>query len=161
MESVRKANTKLLKTLIRAKQESGLALKEFVDSYQWALATEGQGDALNTFSQSHDYNDTYLIDAQGNILFSVAKEDDLGTNIFNGEYSASRFGVTAKASLTTGKTLYTGLERHSPSGGAISGFFISVLLDETYNKVGLIAIQIVNTQIENILRDHGGSISNG
>ena len=159
VESERQANVKFLEALISAKQQTGLSSADFVKSYQWALIAEEQGADLKSFWEAYGYYDVFLLDNLGNILFTLAKGNDLGTNLFNGKYSYTRFARAAKKANDTGQAVFSDLEFYAPSNNAVAGFMVTSFLDENGDKIGLIAFQINNDQIDNILLDHGSEKS--
>mgnify|MGYP000633196351 CR=1 FL=1 len=136
-------NTELLTSLVEGHKLSGTEPEQYVKSYDWALRTIDLQDDLISLSRHYDYiYDLFLIDNEGNILYSITKEDDLGTNLFNGPYKGTLFAKTVSQSLTTGHPLFSDLERYSPSNNIISGFLTAPLLDEFGNRIGIFAIQI-------------------
>ncbi|MBL4762582.1 MAG: cache domain-containing protein, partial [Gammaproteobacteria bacterium] len=159
-ESERQANVQILDSLITAKQASGLSTQDFIASYQWALIVDEQTADLKMLGESYGYHDILLLDDKGNVLFSLAKADDLGRNLFTGKYAQTRFAEAARHAYKSGKAIFSDLEFYAPSDNQVAGFFVNVILDEYGDKLGLIAFQINNDQIETILRDDGGSQHN-
>ncbi len=136
-------NVRLLSSLTTGFKQSNLSLDKYVKSYQWALLVDGSQGNLLKMSQRYRYvYDLFLIDIQGNLLFSVAGESDLGTNLFNGVYANTRFARSVKATLETGQSQFSDLERYEPSNGIIAGFLSTLILDEYGGKLGVFAIQI-------------------
>ena len=146
------SNVILFEQLDAAFQESSLTLKDFVKSFEWALITSENSNHLKNYRRTYGYYDIFLIDSKGNILFTIANEDDFGTNLFEGKYSNSLFASTCKETLETGKIRFSDYELYSPSKDLISGFVSSVLLNEYGDKIGLIAFQLPVDQIDNILQ---------
>lgn len=137
------ANAELLAILIQGFKQSDKPLNEYVKSYDWALRTDANAGQLAQLSRRYDYiYDLFLIDEKGNILYSVAKESDLGTNLFNGAYANTLFAKTVKTSLENGIATFSDLERYEPSNNTIAGFIAAPLLDEFGGKIGVFAIQI-------------------
>ena len=138
-----KNNALLLTSLKAGLKKSGLKPESYIKSDDWSHRTTGLQDDLMSLSQTYDYiYDLFLIDNEGNILYSIAKESDLGTNLLHGSYKDTLFAQTVAQSLNTGQSLFSDLERYSPSGNKISGFLTAPLLDEYGNKIGVFAIQI-------------------
>jgi two-component system sensor histidine kinase/response regulator len=142
LESQVKTNVDFLQLLMDEYSHSKLALKAFTSGYNWAILTEKHGVDLHKFWEIYGYHDILLIDSQGNILFSIAHEDDLGTNLFSGPYSGTHFAQTARKSLNSGKDLFSDLEFYQPSANRLTGFVVSPLLDDQGNKIGLLAFQL-------------------
>ncbi|MBL4585084.1 MAG: PAS domain-containing protein, partial [Pseudomonadales bacterium] len=138
-----KANINFLQSLRAGLKESGQSIGEFVGGQHWEHITSEQKHHLYSLSRIYDdYYDIFLIDPAGNILFSVARESDLGTNLFTGPYKDTRFSATVSKSLSTGRALFSDLERYGPSGGSIAGFLTSVLSDDNGKIIGIYAVQI-------------------
>ena len=147
------ANTKLLTTLVEGFKQSGKPLNEYIKSYDWALRIDANSGQLVQFSRRYDYiYDLFLIDDKGNIHYSVTKESDLGTNLFNGDYANTLFAKTVKASLESGIATFSDLERYAPSDNTIVGFIAAPVLDEFGSKIGVFAIQIRFDRVLDLLQ---------
>lgn len=78
--------------------------KEYVKSPLYVLLTEAYENDFIELSREYDYiYDIFLISVKGDILFTVSKENDLGTNLLNGEYASTRFAKSFAASLQDGR----------------------------------------------------------
>ncbi|MCP4698461.1 MAG: response regulator [Gammaproteobacteria bacterium] len=98
---------------------------------------------LIALTRYYDYiYDLFLIDTEGNILFTVAHKSDLGANIFTGPLAGTRFARSVKTTLETGQAGFSDLERYAPSNNTIAGFLTAPLLDKFGDKAGVFAIQI-------------------
>ena len=91
LQSEAHANVLFLERLTTAFRESGKPVEGFVGSFRWATIVDEHGADLVTYRRTYGYHDILLLDADGNILFSVAKEDDLGTNLLHGTYADTLF----------------------------------------------------------------------
>ena len=146
------SNIELLKGLSAGWKKSGKDLNVYVKSYDWAKQIDVSQDDLTTLTRQYDYiSDIFLIDDQGNILFSTAYASDLGTNLFTGPYSATRFASAVKTSLTSGRTQFSDFERYAPSNNEVAGFITAPLLDEFSVKVGVVAIKLSTTRVYEFL----------
>ena len=145
-------NVALLIQLSEGLQNSGKSSVEYVKSYDWNKRVDGAQNDLITLSRRYDYiYDLFLIDSQGNILYSVANESDLGTNLLNGPYAHTQFAQAVKVTQETGQTTFSGLERYAPSNYMTAGFISAPLLDEWGGKLGVFAIQLRFDRIFNLL----------
>ncbi|MDK1011526.1 MAG: ATP-binding protein, partial [Actinomycetota bacterium] len=145
-------NAQLLAELREAHKNSGKNLAEFVGSYGWQGTVYGRSEDLRTFRKLHDYNDIYLIDTDGNILFTAAEDDDLGTNLFDGPLAESRFAAACRTTLRTGRPTFSDLEQYAPSGNVIAGFLVNLILDKSGDKIGLFALQLPYARIETAMQ---------
>ena len=136
-------NIELLKDLIKGFNQSGKSLSEYVKSSDYTRLIEDREDDLIYFSKNYDYiYDVFLLDTKGNLLFTVAHESDLGTNMLTGPYANTLFSQSIKATLESGKLNFSDLERYSPSKNIIAGFMTVPVTDAKGNKLGVFAIQI-------------------
>ena len=150
------SNLQFLVELHSAFVESGVPIEEFVKSFKWALVTDERSGDLRSFQRTYGYHDVFLIDSEGNVLFSVMGEEDMGTNLFIGPYSDTRFADACKRTLENGNQTFSDYELYAPSGNAAAGFLVSVILNDEGEKIGLIAIQILVDQINAIMQQRIG-----
>lgn len=147
---------KLLQKLIEGHQASGKPLTEYIKSFDWVRRVDSLQDEFISVTRHYDYiYDMFLIDTQGNILFTVVKESDLGTNLNHGAYAHTRFSQSFKHTLETGQISFSDLERYEPSNNILAGFLTAPIVDHLGDKIGVMAIQlrmdrilkVVNTNI--------------
>ncbi|MCU7922123.1 MAG: response regulator [Candidatus Thiodiazotropha sp. (ex Dulcina madagascariensis)] len=149
-ENVR--NSELLTHLSEGLRQSGKNAADYVKSYDWVRRVEDAQNDLMTVLRDYDYiYDLLLIDREGNILFTVIRESDLGTNLFNGPLADTRFAASSKYSLETGKAVFSDLERYAPSKNRLAGFLTAPLLNKMGDKIGVFAIQISLERIFQIM----------
>jgi len=150
-------NIQFLEVLQHEFKKSNQSLNAFTNSNRWSVINKRlQGD-INRFLTTYEYYDVFLIDTQGNILFTLKRESDLGTNLFNGPYANTRFSAAARKTLQTGESTFSDLEHYAPSDGKVAGFFINVMHNEDGEKIGLFAFQITPEQVQSGLhqKQHG------
>ena len=133
----------MLATLATKWKQSGKTLQEFVGSAQYQELLPLHDDHLVRISENYTYvYDLFLIDLQGNILYTVAKEADLGTNLLNGAYATTRFAHAYRETLRDHQAHFSDLEHYSPSGGIIAGFMCVPMRNDSGTIVGVMALQI-------------------
>ena len=136
-------NVSSLLGLIESYKQSDKSIEDFVGSTEWDLSVKQNRNHLNTVSRIYDYYyDIFLIDLDGNILFSLSRESDLGTNLHNGPYHETLFAATVRKSIETGRSLFSDFESYAPSGGITAGFLTTPLLNDAGETVGIYAVQI-------------------
>lgn len=146
-------NISLLNSLVDGLRESEKSAGEYVKSYDWAKRVDGLQDNLVKLARRYDYiYDIFLIDSQGNIIFTVAHESDLGTNLKSGLYSKTLFAASVNKTFETGELSFSDIERYAPSNNTLAGFLTAPLLDEFGSKVGVLAIQLKLDRILNIVQ---------
>ncbi|MEH6448779.1 MAG: response regulator [Oleispira sp.] len=136
-------NIDLLMSLKSGLNHSGLKPKAYIKSSDWANNVERAHSNLTTALSIYDYiYDLFLIDLEGNILYSLSEESDLGSNLFSGTLADTLFAKSAQYSLKTGNASFSDIERYAPSSNRLTGFMTTPLLDDKGMKVGIFAIQM-------------------
>jgi len=131
---------RLLKTTF--KQEK-LPLNEFLKTKNYQEIVDQMEDDMLTLKSHYDYiYDIFLIDAEGNILYTVEEEDDLGTNLLDGKYAKTKFSHAYRQTLEDGFMHFSDLELYEPSAGIIAGFITAPLINKQGKRIGVYAIQI-------------------
>ncbi|WP_067517167.1 response regulator [Endozoicomonas ascidiicola] len=108
------------------------------------------------FLKFYDYSDIIIGDAQGNILYTVNRYDDLGQNLFSGSLAYTNFSRAVQASLQEQQPQYADLGSYPPLGNEQVVFFILPLTDDEQSSTGFIAVQIHPNNIQ-IMFDSGDS----
>ena len=106
----------LLQQLKMDWKQSHQSLPDYVKSESWTkIAAKGEED-LASMIKHYDYiYDVFLIDFNGNVLYTAEHESDLGENLFSGVLKNTRFAKAVKASLKKGVTLFSDLDFYLPS----------------------------------------------
>ncbi len=152
LESERQSNSKLLLSLINSHQLSGKSIAKFVKSYPWTIAVEEHASELQKFWDSYGYHDIFMIDIKGNILFSFRQGPELGSNLFLPELKDTRLSAAAQQSLLSGKTVFSDLEYSSFDDETILiGYLVNILLNDSGEKIGLIAFQLADEKLEKLI----------
>ena len=118
-------------------------IKSYIQSEYWQKIVQSSAKDLNNFTINYnDIDDVFLIDQQSNILFSYARNSDLGTNLTRAEYHNTQFANTVKQTLLTGHTLFSGEELYKPAKNAVMGFITTPIYDDKQNIQGVLALQV-------------------
>ena len=137
------ANSHFLKELKKLYKKSNNSLGEFIHTHNYATLISKKQKDLVLLSLQYDYiYDIFLIDLEGNILYTVAKEKDLGTSLLHGVYKDTRFAKSVRRTIKDQKIYFSDMERYEPSNNAIAGFITAPLIDEFGNVLGVFAIQL-------------------
>lgn len=145
-----KKNTAILKSFLEKYEKSGMGLKEFTQSYEWASTSQNKCEDFRIFSDKVGYHDIFLMDLSGNIIYTVMQEEDLGTNILTGEFSETKFSKAVKTCLNTGQLTFSDFEFYTPTN-EFAGFIVDLLVDERGVKQGFMAFQFAQDEIDNIV----------
>ncbi|MFA8342959.1 MAG: response regulator [Rhodothermaceae bacterium] len=132
-------------------KKSGLELPDYVKSDTWRKIVETDCEDLKNINDKVGYYDIFLIDLSGNILYSVMEEKDMGTNLFTGEFSNTKFSKAVSECLETGRMTFSDFEFYVPSDNAAAGFIVQIIKDEKGRQKGLIAFQFAQDEIDQIV----------
>ncbi|MDZ4252138.1 MAG: EAL domain-containing protein [Sulfuritalea sp.] len=110
--------------------------------------------------QGADYYDLLLIDAAGDVVFSVAREPDLGTNLRTGPWRDTQLAQGFELALDTLQTHLTRFKPYPPSGQRAAAFLVSPVLSEGV-LVGALALQVDLEQLEAVVTDRSGLGASG
>lgn len=154
--AAQKADIALIQQLSEALDQHNGDFKLLSASAAYKSMTASQRDEFKNLAGRNGYYDIYYINSKGDVLFSLKEESDLGTNLFRGEVRFSKFAATVRASLESGKTLFSDLEFYEPSYNKLSGFFVQPVVGENKQLVGAIALQVTMDRINQIISQEAG-----
>ncbi len=98
------------------------------------------------------YSDLYLIDKNGNLLFTLNDEQKLGTNLFNTLSPQNKLKQVCKEVLNSTEVRFSDLEIPQNQKDEISGYLAKSLRDKDNNTIGIIALKISVKDINYIMR---------
>lgn len=98
----------------------------------------------------HNFYDIFLIDNEGNIVYSVFKELDFGTNLKYGVYKDSSLAFSYNEALKSKKVEFSDFKPYEPSYNKPTAFF-SIPIYKDDKPLGVIAFQISIKEINNIM----------
>ena len=108
----------------------------------------------HNFVDKFNYYDLFLIDIEtGNVLYTVEKETDFATNIYNGSYASSSLAeVVRRASRGRSKDFVaiSDFEPYRPSYGIPAAFVASPIFDGS-KMIGVLAFQLSIDEINRIM----------
>lgn len=105
------------------------------------------------------FYDAFLIDMKGNIIYTVFKELDYGTNLTDGIYADSGLGSVFRAAMDdiAGTVHYSDLSPYAPSNGAPAGFAATPVQNSNGETVGILALQFPLDHISGIINNANGA----
>ncbi len=112
-----------------------------------------------TFAQvikEFGYYDLFLIDNDGNIVYSVSKEADFASDLRIGPYSRSALATVYKEAQkqNSGYVALSDFSFYEPSYGAPSAFMATPIYQDT-SLIGVMAIQVPLDQINDVMTNSG------
>lgn len=127
-----------------------------LDDQPYTKVYQAFNDYLYPLVGLHGFYDLFLIDAQGNVVYSAIKEVDLGTNLLTGPYQNSGLATVFKASRTLPEMSFT----HAPYRAYEPSFnkpasFIGMPIYWNNQYIGSIAIELPIEPVNNIMTFNG------
>jgi len=101
-------------------------------------------NGLRTLTESKGYYDAFLINPEGDIIYSVFKEMDYATNLSDGAYADSGLGKAYRAasSAAEGEVVFADMEPYAPSYGAAAAFLATPVMAADGSPLGVVAVQV-------------------
>ncbi|MEL6353704.1 MAG: adenylate/guanylate cyclase domain-containing protein [Cyanobacteria bacterium J06627_28] len=112
--------------------------------------------------EEFDYYDLFLIDSEGEVVYSVFKEVDFATNLRIGPYARTSLANAYKDAQkqNQGYVSIADFSLYDPSYSAPAAFMATPIFNGT-DLIGVMAIQIPVDQINSVMTDDGNWESDG
>jgi diguanylate cyclase (GGDEF)-like protein/PAS domain S-box-containing protein len=115
---------------------------------------------LTSLGERGTYHDVLLIDAHGNVVFSLQGEADLGTNLLDGPYRDSGLAAGFRQAMTFLHIDLTRFTPYAPSGNEIAAFSVAPVLANG-KPLGAIALQVNLSTLMPVVTDRTGLGASG
>ncbi|MCP4749949.1 MAG: hypothetical protein GY866_03580, partial [Proteobacteria bacterium] len=123
--------------------------------YQQIYSTHGA--LLNRFQEDSGYYDVFVICAKhGHVMYSAARESDLGENLGHGRYKNTGLADLWNKVVRTGKPAVVKMAPYAPSNDEPAMFAGYPIRDSKGSLIGLVAFQIPLDQINRIMNERTG-----
>jgi PAS domain S-box-containing protein len=109
---------------------------------------------LTYYQESFGYYDLFIISSEGDIIFTVIKKADSGTNLKTGPYKNTELAKVFNRSYQSGKTAVSDFKYYAPSDEAAA--FIAAPVLKEGSAIGAIAFQIKNEEAYELMQDYTG-----
>ncbi|MBU1707074.1 HAMP domain-containing protein [bacterium] len=105
------------------------------------------------YIETYEYHDLFLILPSGDIVFTVVREKDLGTNLLTSPYSRSALGEVFYRVKTSQSLQFSKFEYFEPS--QLPSLFLGapVVIDGEF--LGVVAVQLTDSKINKIIEEQG------
>ena len=127
-------------------------------SFEEAIApvVDGETDDFYTkYNKLYGYDDLFLINPDGYVFYSVAKEADYQTNMLSGKYSSSNLGKLVSQVINTKQFGFADFAPYAPSNNEPSSFIAQPVVQD--GKVeAIVALQISLESINGIMQQREG-----
>ncbi|HHL52385.1 MAG TPA: globin [Flammeovirgaceae bacterium] len=88
------------------------------------------------------FYDFFIIDSTGTVIYTVAKEKDLGTNLVHGPYANTGLGRMYRKGVSEGKTFMEDFSVYAPSQNQLAAFLGAPIYKADTVLEGVVAVQI-------------------
>ena len=112
------------------------------------------------YHEAFKWEDMFLIDPKGNVVLSVAKEEDFGTNLVTGPWKdagLARAVVPLLHDAVPGVLSFADFEHYAPSANRPAAFVAMPVFDRDKQLfLGVVAIQLPAQQINELMKERIG-----
>ncbi len=112
---------------------------------------------LREFLEEHGYYDIFIVDAEGNVVYTVFKELDFATNLKNGQWKESdlaKLYTTIMANKDAEQVSYIDFAPYAPSNNVPAGFMGRPIEDANGNYVGALIFQMPIERLNALFNDN-------
>lgn len=128
--------------------------KSFFENKEDFLKNDFSNRFMSFALNESGFYDVFLISLSGDIIYSIKKEADLGTNLLHGKYANSNLAKVFESTLSIYDTVFSNFEYYEPSNEAAG--FIAIPLYNNNKIMGVLAAQINTDKLYNVLTDTKG-----
>ncbi len=133
--------------------EAAIAKDDAGDGSAWSAANAKYQNFFREIVSGFGFEDVLLLDARGNVVYSVYKNVDLGTNILTGPYRGSKLREAYRQAMSSNeadRVSYTDFEFYQPSTMAPTAWMVAPL-PPTGKPSGVLALQFPITKINAVM----------
>jgi methyl-accepting chemotaxis protein len=117
--------------------------------------TGNDHDYYTDYIEEYGYYDLFLINPDGRIFYTVAKEADYRTNIISGEYADSSLGEAVREAVQSSDFAFGDFSPYAPSNGDPASFIAQPVLRQGELEL-IVALQMPLDRINEIMRERTG-----
>jgi len=111
---------------------------------------------LGEYTKIYGYYDLFLIQPNGYVVYTAAKEADYHTNLLNGKYAGSGLGELFRQVKQSGKYAVVDFKPYAPSNGEPAAFIGQPVFDANGNLEMVVALQLPLEGINRIMQVRDG-----
>lgn len=133
--------------------ELAIAADDQHDGSAWSAANAKYQDFFREIVSRFAFEDALLLDNRGNVVYSVYKNVDLGTNILNGPYNGSKLRDAYTEAMSSNKqerVVMTDFEFYQPAAMAPTAWLVAAL-PPNGKAEGVLAFQFPITKINKLM----------
>lgn len=126
-------------------------------SPKYAVIWEKYAAGVKHLVETYNAYDIFIIDAKsGQIMYTYAKESDLGENLVTGKLKDAHIATAWKKTIETGRACITDLMHYAPSGDKPAQFIATPMFDDKGYTLAVLVIQIADKEIDAVMMNHTG-----
>ena len=140
-----------------------IAIDDAGDGSAWSAVHAEYHDYFARMTTQLDYQDTLLIDLDGNVVYSAYKGIDLGTNLVSGPYRVSNLAsayTTAMSGRLLDSVVFTDFETYRPSLDSPAAWGVS-LISRDGEVTGALAVEMPIDRIADVMTGGGAWAEGG
>jgi len=133
-------------------------LEQARDGSAYSALHGAHHDWMRRFLDQHGYDDVFLFDPEGDLIYTAFKEDDFATNFLGGPYRKSGLGVAFRGARDAGEAdavVFADFAAYEPSHGKPAAFVASPVRDDEGELMGVLAFQLRIEDINEIMQQPG------
>ena len=145
--------------LSRYHEESGAGVQDpyNVTTPEYEEIRQKFGSNVFRFRQDRGFYDIYVISADyGHVMYTAAKESDLGTSLKSGPYKDSGLAELWKKVVETGQPAIVDFRPYAPSNNEPAAFIGYPMKDDYGRVIGVMAVQLSIDHINTIMTERSG-----
>jgi len=124
-----------------------------LNSQDWSSADAEYNEFLSYYTNQYGYYDLFLIDNAGNVVYTVAKEADLGKNVSTGQLSDSPLNEAYREASSGISIIDFAWYSISEEPAA---FISKEIRDENNTRIGVLVYQLSLDSINAIMQERSG-----
>ena len=109
-------------------------------------------DYFEQFVKDYAYHNIMMIDPKGEIFYSIGKEDDYKTNVFDGKYADTHLLKVVKEVLKTKKFVLSDLNFYAACTDGLAQFALLPVLKNDGSIQSIVAIQLESDYLTDLLQ---------
>ncbi|RJX35970.1 MAG: methyl-accepting chemotaxis protein [Desulfurivibrio sp.] len=124
-----------------------------IDTSDWQNLAKKHDVRMKDILADNGWYDLFLIHPDGDIVYTAAREPDLGMGIPDSELKTSPIGRAFQLvqQADTDEVVFSDFGPYAPSGGVPAGFMMSRMLDANGERIGYVALQVPLDKINKIM----------
>jgi len=129
-----------------------------IQGEQWSKAEKQYAARFKSINEVNAWYDLFFINLKGDIVFTVAKESDLGMNIPNSVLNKTSMGIVFDKAKTSavGSISVSDFMPYPPSNNEPAAFMMTKLVNADGAHVGYVALQFPLNKVNDIMQQRDG-----